>query len=159
MIDADRCSRCGHTLDLVRKPLRELRWSRYWVEGAKSLFTGPLKRCGQCGAIYSAEGELVAAGAIETDAERKLDTYRKDMAYLRDAFGGVVVAAEAVALWLAFGTAAPEMVKVIVSASLGGAMLVPFTFFARKTRLARMDLRRLRQARRSGQILKGDGAD
>jgi hypothetical protein len=124
------------------------------LEGAKSLLTGPLKMCGQCGAIYSEDGSLVAAGAIETDAERKLDTYRKDMAYLRDAFGGVVVAAEAVALWLAFGTAAPELAKVIFSASLGGAMLFPFSYFARKARLARKDLKRLRQARRSGQILK-----
>lgn len=156
MTDADRCTRCGHSLALMRKPLRELRWSRYWLEGAKSLFTGPLKMCGQCGAIYSGDGTLVAAGAIETDAERKLDVYRKDMAYLRDAFGGVVVAAEAVALWLAFGTAAPELAKVIVSASVGGAMLLPFTYFARKARLARQDLKRLRQARRSGQILTGD---
>ena len=154
MTDPNRCARCGHELAVMRKPLRELRWTRYWWKGARSLFTGPLKMCGQCGAMYSAEGEFVAAGAIETDAERRLDVYRKDMAYLRDAFGGVVVAAELVALWLAFGTGSPELAKVIISASVGGAMLVPFTFFARKARLAKRDLKQLREARRSGQILQ-----
>lgn len=132
--------------------MRELRWSRHWMIGVRSLFTGPLRGCVRCGAMYSNEGELVAAGAIQTDAERRLDLYRKDMAYLRDAFGGVVIAAEAVALWLAFGTGAADVAKVIVAAGFGGAMFVPFGYFARKARLARLDLKRLRQARRSGEI-------
>jgi hypothetical protein len=153
MTDPNHCARCGHELRILRKPLRELRWTRYWLQGARSLFTGPLKMCSQCGAIYTAAGEFVAAGAIETDTERRLDVYRKDMAYVRDAFGGVVVAAELVAIWLAFGTSSPELAKVIISASLGGVMLAPFSFFARKARLAKKDLKQLRQARRSGEIL------
>jgi hypothetical protein len=154
MTDSNRCDRCGHTLDLLRKPLRQLRWSRHWLHGARSLFTGPLKVCNQCGAIYTTEGELLAAGAIETVAERRLDLYRKDMAYLRDAFGGVVIAAECVALWMALGTASAEVAQVIVAASFGGAMFLPFSYFARKARLARRDLKMLRQARRSGEILR-----
>jgi hypothetical protein len=153
MSDANRCDRCGHQLDLLRKPLRQLRWSRHWMQGVRSLFTGPLKVCMQCGAIYTTEGELLAAGAIETATERRLDVYRKDMAYLRDAFGGVVIAAELVALWMAFGTASADMVQVIVAASFGGGMFLPFSYFARKARLARRDLKKLREARRSGEIL------
>ncbi len=133
--------------------MRELRWSRHWMVGVRSLFTGPLRVCSQCGAMYSTEGELVAAGAIQTDAERRLDVYRKDMAYLRDAFGGVVIAAEAVALWLALGAGAVDVAKVMIAAGFGGAMFLPFGYFARKARLARRDLKRLRQARRSGEIL------
>ena len=73
---------------------------------------------------------------------------------LRDAFGGVVIAAECVALWMALGTASAEAAQVIVAASFGGAMFLPFTYFARKARLARRDLKKLRQARRSGEILQ-----
>jgi predicted transcriptional regulator len=104
--------------------------------------------------MYTTDGELLATGAIETASERRLDLYRKDMAYLRDAFGGVVVAAELVALWLGFGTASAEVAQVIVAASFGGAMFLPFSYFARKARLARRDLKKLRQARRSGEILR-----
>jgi len=154
MTDPNRCDRCGQPLVLLRKPLRQLRWSRHWIHGARSLFTGPLKVCNQCGAIYTTEGELLAAGAIETVAERKLDTYRKDMAYLRDAFGGVVIASECVALWLAFGGVSAEAAQVIVAGAFGGAMILPFSYFAGKARLARRDLKKLRQARRSGEILR-----
>lgn len=152
MSDDERCARCGHPLELLRKPVRELRWSRHWLVGVQSLFTGPLRACVQCGAMYSNEGQLVAAGAIQTETERRLDVYRKDMAYLRDAFGGVVIAAEAVALWLAFGTGAVDIAKVVLAAGFGGAMFVPFGYFARKARLARRDLKRLREARRSGEL-------
>jgi len=154
MSDHDRCTRCGHELQILTRPVRELRWSRHWMAGVRSLFTGPLHVCVQCGAMYSSEGNLVAAGAIQTEAERRLDVYRKDMAYLRDAFGGVVVAAELVAIWLGFGTAAPDVAKAIMAAALGGAMFFPFGYFHRKARLARRDLKELRRARRSGEVLR-----
>jgi len=153
MTERDRCARCGHELQILTKPVRELRWSRHWMAGVRSLFTGPLKVCSQCGAMYSGEGDLVAAGAIQTDAERRLDVYRKDMAYLRDAFGGVVLAAEVVAIWLGFGTTAPDAAKAIMAAVFGGAMFIPFGYFHRKALLARRDLKALRKARRSGEIV------
>ncbi|MDH3290014.1 MAG: hypothetical protein OEO20_12815 [Gemmatimonadota bacterium] len=150
----ERCERCGHSLDLLRKPLRRLRWSRYWWEGAKSLLTGPLWVCSQCGAMYSTEGDLVAAGAIETDAERRLDVYRKDMAYLRDSFGGLIIAAELVALWLGLGPSGADILQVVIAGSVGAVSFVPFTYFGQKARTAKRDLKRLRQARRSGEILR-----
>lgn len=148
-----RCERCGHSLDLLRKPLRRLRWSRYWWKGAKSLFTGPLWVCSQCGAMYSTEGELVAVGAIETNAERRLDVYRKDMAYLRDSFAGVIIAAEAVALWLGLGPGGAGITQVVIAGAVGVVSFVPFIFFGQRASSAKRDLKQLRQARRSGEIL------
>lgn len=150
----ERCERCGHSLDLLRKPLRRLRWSRYWWEGAKSLFTGPLWVCSQCGAMYSTEGDLVAVGAIETDTERRLDVYRKDMAYLRDSFAGVIIAAEAVALWLGLGPSGAGIAQVAIAGAVGVASFVPFVYFGQRARGAKRDLKQLRQARRSGEILR-----
>jgi len=153
MANTETCERCGHALEILRRPVRELRWSRHWMQGVRSLFTGPLKVCHQCGAVYSPEGELVAAGAVETGTEHRLDVYRKDMANLRNAFGGVVIAAGALATWLAAGPQAYHLGQVIAVGSVGVAALVPFVFFDRKARLAKRDLKRLRKARRSGQIL------
>jgi hypothetical protein len=154
MPDTERCSRCGHPLEILSKPVRRLRWSRYWWDGMKSLLTGPMKQCGQCGAIYSNEGQLVAAGAIETEAEQRLNLYRKDMAFLRDSFAGISVAAGVAVWWLLSGGESLELARAIVAGSVGGAALVPFFYFGRKARLARRDLKQLRQARRSGHILK-----
>ena len=81
-------------MEVLRRPVRRLRWTRYWWEGFKSLLGRPLQHCSYCGAIYSADGDLVAAGAIETEAERRLNVYRRDMAAIRDSFAGVVVGAE-----------------------------------------------------------------
>jgi hypothetical protein len=122
------------------------------MEGVKSLFTGQLWVCHQCGAIYSNDGELLAAGAIETDAEHTIDVYRKDMAHLRNAFGGVVVAAEALAAWLAFGPEGFVLSRVVLTASLGAVAFVPFLYFGNKAGIAKRDLKRLRKARQSGQI-------
>ncbi|NIN12431.1 MAG: hypothetical protein GTO05_07155 [Gemmatimonadales bacterium] len=134
--------------------MRRLRWTRYWWRGVTSLFTGQLRICPQCGAMYSGEGELLAAGAIETDAERRLSVYRKDMAYLRDAFGAVFIAAEFVVIWLIAGTESMELAKVVAAASVGAGSLVPFFYFGRKARLAKRDLKQLRGARQRGQILQ-----
>jgi hypothetical protein len=157
MADVKRCDRCGHGLEMLRKPVRRLRWTRYWGLGWRSLFTGPLSVCPQCGAMYSTDGTLLAAGAIETDAERRLNVYRRDMAYLRDSFGGVFVAAGVAVAWLVGGAESLELAKVVVAGGAGGLALVPFFYFGRKARLARKDLRQLRQARQSGSILKEPG--
>jgi hypothetical protein len=148
----ERCERCGHAVETLRHPLRRLRWSGYWWEGVKSLFTGPLKVCDRCGAIYASDGHLMAAGAVETDAEHRLDVFRRDMAYLRDSFAGVVVAGELAAFWLARSTVSPDIVQVALAAAVGAAALLPFGYFARKARSAKRDLVRLREARRRGMV-------
>jgi hypothetical protein len=96
----------------------------------------------------------MAAGAIQTDVERRLDGYRRDMAYLRDAFGGVVVAGEIAALWLALGPSGSGAAEVLVAASVGVGAVVPFSYFWRKALSAKRDLKRLREARRQGLILE-----
>jgi hypothetical protein len=110
--------------------------------------------CRQCGAIYSTDGNLVAAGAVATDAEHHLDLYRKDMAHLRNAFAGVMIAAGGLAAWLGLGPG-PEtlqMGQVILIGGLGATASVPFVYFAHKSIRARRDLKALRQARRAGHI-------
>jgi hypothetical protein len=150
----ERCDRCGHALEPLAKPVRRLRWTRYWWRGVKSLFTGQMKMCSQCGAMYSSEGELLAAGAIETGAEHRLNIYRKDMAYLRDSFAGIFVAAELAVIWLVAGADSLELTKAIAAGSVGAVSLVPFFYFHRKARLAKRDLKRLRSARQEGRILQ-----
>ena len=146
------CARCGHELTVLRRPLKRLRWTRYWWKGFVSLFTGPLRTCSQCGAIYANDGSLLAEGAVATEAEQKLDLYRKDMAYLRDSFGGVVIAAELVAVWLIAGPGAILGPEVAISVAVGVGALFPYMYFGRKARLAKKDLKELTAARRSGTI-------
>jgi hypothetical protein len=119
MATLKRCDRCGHGLEILRKPVRRLRWTRYWGLGWRSLFTGPLSVCPQCGAMYATDGTLLAAGAIETDTERRLNAYRRDMAYLRDSFGGVFIAAGVAVAWLAAGAESFELAKVVGAARVG----------------------------------------
>lgn len=152
MTETQRCERCGHELVALLRPMRRLRWSRYWLTGFKSLFTGSMRICHQCGAMYSNDGTLVAAGAIATDAERSLDVYRKDMAHLRNAFLGIMIAAGGLASWLAFGPETFELGRVMLIGALGGGAAIPTGYFARKSHVAGRELRSLRRARRAGQI-------
>ncbi len=152
MTETPRCERCGHELEVLLKPVRRLRWSRYWLKGVKSLFTGQMRICRQCGAMYSNDGALVAAGAIATEAERRLDVYRKDMAHLRNAFLGIMIAAGGLASWLAFGPETFELGRVMLIGGLGGGAAVPSIYFGRKAHLAGRELKSLRRARRAGQI-------
>ena len=110
--------------------------------------------CPQCGAMYSTKGELLAAGAIETDAEHRLNIYRRDMAYLRDSFAGIFVAAELAVIWLVAGADSLELTKAVAAGSVGAVSLVPFFYFHRKARLAKRDLKLLRSARQEGRILQ-----
>ncbi len=158
MVGVEQCERCGHALEVLRHPVKRLRWTRYWWEGFKSLFTGQLRICGRCGAIYSGEGELLAAGAVETEAERRLNVYRKDMAHLRDAFGAVVIAAEIVVLWMVLGPEPAALSKVVLSAGVGVTSLIPFAFFGRRAQLAKRELRALREVRRRGALAAGPEA-
>lgn len=147
-----RCDRCGHDLEVLRKPVRRLRWTRYWWQGVKSLFGRPLQHCAHCGAVYSADGDLVAAGAIETDAERRLNVYRRDMAAIRDSFAGVVVGAELLVVYLLSGPEGATLTKVVLASGVGAGALVSHLYFGHKARLAKRDLKQMRAARRSGKI-------
>ncbi len=156
---AERCSRCGDVLEVLRHPIRRLRWTRYWWQGVASYFTGQLRVCARCGAVYTAEGDLLAAGAVATDTEQRLDTYRKDMAYLRDAFGAVIIAAEVAVIWLTAGESV-ALIKAILAGGIGVGSFAPFLFFGRKARLAKHELKRLKQARVRGEIparVSGEG--
>lgn len=146
------CQRCGTALEVLKHPLRRLRGSGYWREGLKSLFALPLRVCPRCGAIYRYEGQLLAVGAVETADEVHLQSYRDDMAHLRDSFAAVAVAAELAVIWMSAGTAVFPVLAPAVAIGVGGGALLPFVYFGRKARDARRELKRLREARLKGQL-------
>ncbi len=152
MVEQIQCKMCGERLEILSRPLRRLRWNRHWFKGFASLFGRPLRICSHCGAMYSAEGDLLAMGAVQTQEEVRLDLYRRDMAYLRDSFGGVIVASEIAAIWLFAGAEAANIALAVLTASIGVGAFVPFGFFGRKARTARKQLRRMKEARMQGQI-------
>jgi hypothetical protein len=151
------CARCGHGLEPLRNPVERLRWTRFWWKGFVSLFTGQLSLCPHCGTIYSGDGELVASGAVETEAEQRLRAYRRDMAHLRDAFAGIVIAAELVVIWVIAGPDAFSLAKIAAAGSVGIGAFFPYAYFARKAHLAKRDLKQLAEARRRGQIWTQSG--
>jgi len=157
MIPTHRCDRCGHELARLRKPVRSLRWTKYWGKGFQSLLTGPLLHCRQCGALYASNGDLLAAGALETEAERRINTFRRDMAIVRDSFAGVIVAAAVVTAWLAGSPTVGTTGQVILTGSVGAVSVLPYLYFFRKARLAKRELKQLRQARREGARLEAGG--
>jgi hypothetical protein len=155
MVEPKACQVCGNALEILRHPLRRLRWSRHWGKGAASLFGRPLRICDNCGAMYTAEGELLATGAVQTEVEQRLDLYRKDMAHLRDSFGGVIVASELAAIWLFAGAEAGSLAGALLAGSIGIAAIVPFGFFGAKARRARRELKKLKEARIQGRVPSG----
>ncbi|HXV86227.1 MAG TPA: hypothetical protein VD793_05995 [Gemmatimonadales bacterium] len=146
------CDRCGSGLEILKHPLRRLRGSGYWREGLRSLFALPLRVCPRCGAIYRYEGQLLAVGAAETAEELRLKSYREDMAHLRDSFAAVAVAAEFAVIWMSAGTAVFPLMAPVIAIGVGGSVLLPFAYFARKAREARRELKRLRQLRVKGEL-------
>ncbi len=156
MANLETCEQCGHALDVLREPVKRLRWTRYWWRGFVSWFTGPLRICAGCGAMYSNEGELVAQGVVATEPEERLNTYRKDMAHLRDSFAAVVIAAELIVVWLVVGVEGTPIDKIILAGGVGAGSLLPFAYFARKARIAKQKLKALRTARQEGRLRPGD---
>jgi len=88
----------------------------------------------------------------ETADELRLSAYRSDMARLRDAFGGVVVAAELAVIWMSAGTTTFPVLAPILAIGAAGAALYPFAYFGQKARQAKKDLKRLRDARVKGEL-------
>jgi hypothetical protein len=146
------CQHCGAALEVLKHPLRRLRGSRYWREGLKSLFARPLKVCPRCGAIHTFDGALLASGAAATAAELRLNAYREDMAHLRDSFAAVTVAAELALIWMVAGAGAVPVTALVLVLGVGGGALVPFAYFARRAREAKVELKRLRERRMRGEL-------
>lgn len=146
-MELGNCELCAHPLEVLTKPVRRLSWTRYWLKGFASLFTRPLRVCSNCGAMYSGEGKLLAAGAVQTEPELKMDTYRRDMAYIRDSFGGVIVASGLAATWLIAGAEPANLVGAIIAGSVGAVSIVPYAFFGGRVRRARKELKSLKTAR------------
>ena len=122
------------------------------MRGFASLFTRPLRVCSSCGAMYSGDGELLAVGAVQTEPEIRLDTYRRDMAYMRDSFGGVIVASGLAGAWLIGGAEATNLVGAIIAGSIGAVSIVPFGFFGSRVRRARKELKEMKAERLKRQI-------
>ncbi len=144
------CQLCGQQLELLLHPVRRLRWTRHWFAGIASLFTRALRTCPNCGAMYSGDGELMAVGAVQTEPEQRLDTYRRDMAHLRDSFGGVFVAGQLAAAWLLGGLETANAAAAVTASSIGVLSIIPFVFFGSKARKAKKQLRTMKQERLKG---------
>ena len=151
-MELGNCKLCALPLEVLRKPVKRLRWTRHWLKGFSSLFTRPLRVCAACGAMYSGEGELLAVGAVQTEPELKLDTYRRDMAYMRDSFGGVVVASGLAGAWLLAGAETANLVGAIIAGSVGAVSIVPYGFFGSRVRRARKELKSMKTERMKRQL-------
>ena len=112
------CTQCVHPLDDLRRPLRRLRWTRHWWRGLASFVSHPLRVCTHCGSIYTYEGELVAAGAAETDAEMRIRGFKYDMAALRDGFATLVLAGEISAIWTLMSSTPYDISVTIIAGTL-----------------------------------------
>lgn len=153
-MELGNCKLCAHPLEVLTKPVRRLSWSRHWLRGFASLFTRPLRVCSTCGAMYSGEGELLAVGAVQTEPEIRLDTYRRDMAYMRDSFGGVIIASGLASAWLLGGAEVTNVAGAIIAGSIGVASIVPFGFFGSRVRRARRELKEMKAERMKRQLGK-----
>lgn len=151
-MELGNCKLCAHPLEVLRKPVQRLSWTRHWFKGFASLFTRPLRVCPKCGAMYSGDGELLAVGAVQTEPEQRLDGYRRDMAYMRDSFGGVIVASGLAGTWLLVGAESANVAGAIIAASIGLASIVPFGFFGSRVRRARKELKSMKADRVKRQL-------
>jgi hypothetical protein len=97
--------------------------------------------------MYSGEGELLAVGAVQTQAELRIDGYRRDMAYMRDSFGGVIIASGLASTWLLVGPEASNLVGAIIAGSVGAVAIVPFGYFGSRVRKARKQLKSMKAER------------
>ncbi len=144
------CQRCGHPLEILKRPLKRLRWTRYWWRGVGSLLSQPLRLCAQCGSIYTYAGVLVATGAAETNVEIRLRGFKEDMVHLRDGFATLVLASEVGAVWTLMNAGSYDLGVTLVMGTIGGLALIPFAFFARKASKAKRELKSLKTARLKG---------
>jgi hypothetical protein len=151
MAVAHECQTCGEPLEILRHPLRRLRWTRYWWEGLLSLVSQPLRFCAACGSIYRNDGHLLATGAAETAVEVKAGGFRDDMINIRDGFGTIVIASEIAVIWTLAGPGAYSPAVSVLAGVVGGAALVPFSYFALRARKAKKELKRLKVARLKGE--------
>lgn len=148
------CQQCGHPLEILKRPLKRLRWTRYWWRGVASLVSQPLRLCPQCGSIYTHAGVLVATGAAETNVEMRLRGFKDDMMHLRDGFATLVLASEVGAVWTLMNAGSYDLGVTVVMGAIGGLALIPFAFFARKASTAKRELKSLKTARLEGKDIE-----
>ena len=144
------CQLCEHPLVVLGRPLKRLRWTRYWWRGLMSLVSSPLRVCTKCGAIYTFNGQLVAAGAAETDVELRLRGFKDDMAHLRDGFATVVLTGEVGVIWTMMSSVGYDPRIPIIMGTVGVLAIAPCAYFARKAAVARRELKLLKAARKQG---------
>jgi hypothetical protein len=154
MTTRDACQRCGHATEILRNPLRRLKWTKHWRYAMAATASHPLRSCPSCGAMYRYDGKLLAAGATETIHETQIAAYRDEMKNLRNAFASVVIAAEIGAGATLLGLAPQSTIVTLVIASVGVAALIPVVYFSRKVRAARAEIKLLKRARREGKIFE-----
>ncbi|HEY2825146.1 MAG TPA: hypothetical protein VGI83_06345, partial [Gemmatimonadales bacterium] len=66
---ASTCPRCGKSLEILKSPVKSLMATGHGWRGFKSLFGEALRSCRGCGAVYTADGSLLAGAAVETARE------------------------------------------------------------------------------------------
>ena len=118
-----------------------------------SLFSQPLRYCPDCGTLYDHTGELIAAGAAETEIELKTGRLKDDMIGLRDGFGAVVVGSGITVAWTILGPLSYDPVVTALAAGVGVLAMGPFGYFFVKVRRTKKRLREWRRARKEGQII------
>jgi hypothetical protein len=72
------------------------------------------------------------------------------MAYLRDAFAAVTIAAELGAAWMWFGPQHASLTASLLTVLIGGGSVLPFVFFGQRVHRANADLQELRAAQTLG---------
>ena len=145
------CPRCGKRLEILQHPVRRLKGTGFQWQGFKSLFGEPLRSCAGCGAVYGADGSLLAAAVVETAQELSVKAYRDDMANIRDAFAAITIAAELGVAWMWFGSRSFGIISQILAIVAGGLAVPPFIFFAKRVRAAEREIDARRSARIRGQ--------
>lgn len=147
---APACPRCGKSLEILQNPVRSLRGTGHQWRGLKSLFGEALRSCRGCGAVYTPNGQLLAAALVETNGEIVVRAFRDDMTHLRDAFAAVTIAAELGVAWMWFGPQHFGFLPPFLACAVGILSLFPFVFFAGRVRQANEELLALRTARLLG---------
>lgn len=154
MAERNRCTRCGHGTEVMDRPMRRLRFTRYWGYAFLTGRDRPLRLCPSCGSIFRHDGELIAAGATLTVHEEKLIRHRNDMKWMRAGFGSVIVGSGLGVAWTLLGPLSYDMIVTAGVAAVGALALPPFEYFNRKVRIARRELRALKSARKEGKVFE-----
>lgn len=154
MAERTKCQRCGHDTEVMDRPGRRLRFTRYWGYAFLAARDHPLRLCPSCGSIYRHDGELIAAGVTPTIHEERLIRHRNDMRWMRAGFGSVIAASGLSVAWTLIGPVSYDMIVTLGAGALGVAAFLPYEYFSRKARIAKKELRALKSARKEGKVFE-----